>query len=1041
MPRTLPVDVVGRMNAPAWVHPIQLDLSRFFRRYLCEVLPVAWLLALFAVTSVSLPLLRRQLGTGVFAIAAIVSAAAAVVTALQLPEILSTGAITETAPWVPQLGLNLDVRIDALGWLMAMIVTGIGTLVLGYCHRYFDNDEPGLGRFAAALLGFAGVMYGLVTTDNIYLLFVFWEITSVLSFVLIGHYTGRRPSRGAAMQALLVTTLGGLAMMIGVVILATTAQTPLLHEIVAHDFPHSPLVITAVMLVLAGAITKSAIVPFHFWLPGAMAAPTPVSAYLHAASMVKAGIYLVLRLAPGIAEVPGVRETLIVLGIWTMLVGGWRSLRQFDLKLILAFGTVSQLGFLMVVAGFGTRDAVHAAMAMLLGHALFKAALFLCVGTIDHRFGTRDVRKLSGLGRTMPVLAATAIISGASMAGIAPLWGFVAKEAVFTAFIQGMAHGDTWALVACIGTAIGSVLTVAYTARLLYGAFAQKPGRTPTAATHSDPLELISPIVLTIITVALPFVASNVDPVLAHYADGVPALDPAHPYHLAIWHGFEPALWISLGTLALGIVLFVGRSAVARIQSLVPPLFESARGYWATLRLVDLTATQVTSATQRGSLPFYLTCIYLVLIVAMVASFVRIDIGALDLELSLNWPQTAGVIAMCAAAIAATGAQRRFQGVVLVGVTGYAMAAVFGFSGAPDLATTQALIETMSLVVFVLVLRRLPAKHAVSQSNLPRLLRWGIAIGVATVIGGAVLIAMGNRIFPSDGLAFSDMAVHGGHGTNVVNVTLVDIRGWDTMGELSVLIAAATGVASLIYLKQRSRHTSQSSVGSQDRTLLRRLVTSAPTPEMLERRRADESRRMWLIAGHSLAPEHRSIVVEVLVRLIFHAMIITSLFLLFAGHNEPGGGFAGGVVAGLALTARYLAGGYQELDEAVRIDAGRLLGIGMVLAAGSALVPMFFGQAPLTSSWIDTEIPFLGDFVFVSSTVFDVGVYLVVVGLVIDILRSLASQLDRWAENEELGRDDISAVVLDESEIRWQHRGDRPMTQRIQIMRERGQQK
>lgn len=998
---------------------------------------MVWLLVLFAATSIALPLLRRPLGVSIFLIGATASAIAAITTALQLPIIMRDGAVEESVPWIPLLQLNLDVRIDALSWLMAMIVTVIGTLVLGYCHRYFKDDEPGLGRFAAVLTCFAGVMYGLVTTDNIYLMFVFWEATSVLSFLLIGHYTGRRPSRGAAMQALLVTTLGGLAMLIGIVIVAVSAQSALLSDIVASALPHSPAIITALQLILVGAITKSAIVPFHFWLPGAMAAPTPVSAYLHAASMVKAGVYLVLRLIPGVGDIPGFREVLIVLGIWTMLVGGWRSLRQVDLKLILAFGTVSQLGFLMVIAGFGGRDAVLAAMAMLLGHAMFKAALFLSVGTIDHRAGTRDIRKLSGVGRQLPVLTGTVIFAAASMAGIAPLWGFVAKEAVFSALLQGAQLHDVWGLVAIIGTAGGSVLTAVYSLRFCYGAFATKPGVERTVIQHRDPYELIAPITLVGASLGLPWFASQVNAVLALYADELSALDPTHPYYLALWHGFEPALMISLVTLALGVGMFLARNTVTRLQRMVPPLFESARGYWATLRIVDLLATQVTSTTQRGSLPFYLSCIFIVLIIALTVGVSGIDPNSLDLQLVWTWPQAAGVAAMSIAAIAATVAKRRFQGVVLVGVTGYCMAAIFGFSGAPDLANTQALIETMSLIVFVLVLRRLPAKHAKVDNNISPGLRWAIAIGTALVIGLAVAAAMGNRLFASDGEAFGQLAVEGGHGYNVVNVTLVDIRGWDTMGELSVLIAAATGVASLIYLNQRGTHTSNASVGSSNRTLLGRLVTSAPTERAQRVRSGTNERRTWLIAGHSLAPEHRSIVVEVLVRLIFHAMIVTSLFLLFSGHNEPGGGFAGGVVAGLALTARYLAGGYQELDEAVRVDAGRVLGVGMVLAAGSALVPMWFGQAPLTSSWIDEALPLLGHFVFVSSTIFDIGVYLVVVGLVIDILRSLGSQLDRWAEAEGLARTEVGAVVLDEAEIRWRHRPEEPVTQRIQTMRRR----
>ena len=974
---------------------------------------VLTLLALFGTASVAMPLLRRLPGNLFFFIAAAVSAIAAGWLVTLAPAILAGGVHVETYAWVEQIGLQLDFRIDALSWVLAMIVTVIGALVLVYCARYFTPDEPSIGRFGGVLLAFAGVMLGLVTADSIYLMFVFWEATSILSYLLIGHYSGRRASRGAAMQALLVTTFGGLTMLVGLVMLHIGAGSPRLSDIVAVGLQPNGYVITAALLVLVGAATKSALVPFHFWLPGAMAAPTPVSAYLHAAAMVKAGVYLVLRLVPGFADIPGFRETLIVAGVVTMLVGGWRSLRQFDLKLVLAYGTVSQLGFIMVIAGFGTRDAALAALAMVLSHAMFKGALFLIVGIIDHCAGTRDIRKLSGLGRRAPVLATAAVIAAASMAGLPPTWGFVAKEAALTAFVQGVEHGDAWAWVALIGAVAGSALTVAYTLRFLHGAFARKAslGIDETRPDRRSAVEMLAPIALVAATLGLALVAAQIDGLLARFADEVRALDPAHPAHLALWHGVNTALVLSLVTLVVGLGLFAMRQRVAALQDAVPAWIDSSRGYWTTMRVVDWLAARVTATTQRGSLPFYLSTILVVVTGLLVISFIGMRSAEIAFEPLVSWQNAAIVGMMAIAAIAAANSQKRFQGLVLVGITGYGMAGVFALAGAPDLATTQALIETITLVVFVLVLRRLPAHHAELDNNLPKWLRWTIGWAVGLGIGAALVVALAGRVAPSDGLAFPELAVNGGHGENFVNVTLVDIRGWDTMGELLVLIAAATGVASLVYLRTR-----------------------ASVRERRHVKPREDGRRVWLLAGHSVDPEQRSIVVEVIVRLIFHALFITSLFLLFAGHNDPGGGFAGGLVAGLALVARYIAGGRKELDAAVRIDAGWLLGVGAIIVGATVVAPMLFGHPPFMSFWIDEQIPVIGRFVFVTSTFFDIGVYLIVVGLMLDILRSLGSELDEQAEEEDLPSKDVGAMVLDEAEVRGNRGDSTPVTRQIQII-------
>ncbi|GAB3972543.1 proton-conducting transporter transmembrane domain-containing protein [Plantactinospora veratri] len=428
------------------------------------------LLALHLVAAALAPALVRRWGRAAFLPLA-VAPASAFGWALGYADTVRDGeAVVEAYPWVPELGLELALRVTTLSWLLMLLVGGIGALVLVYCVRYFDADEPGLGRFAAVFVGFAGAMLGVVVADDLLLLYICWELTSVFSYLLIAHHPEQQASRRAANQALLVTTLGGLVMLVGFVMLGQHAGTYRWSEIAARPPPPGGYLGIAVVLILVGALSKSAIFPASFWLPAAMAAPTPVSAYLHAAAMVKAGVYLVALFAPAYAQVGPWRPVIYVTGIFTMLAGGWAALRQVDLKLLLAYGTVSQLGLLVVLAGAGTPDAALAAVAMLLGHALFKATLFLVVGIVDRRAGTRDLTVLSGLWRRMPLVCATAVLGAASMAGIPPLMGFVAKEKVLAAFT-----GDPLLLAALL---LGAVLTTAYSARFVWGrSSAAPPGR------------------------------------------------------------------------------------------------------------------------------------------------------------------------------------------------------------------------------------------------------------------------------------------------------------------------------------------------------------------------------------------------------------------------------------------------------------------------------------------------------------------------------------------------------------------------------------
>jgi multicomponent Na+:H+ antiporter subunit A len=948
------------------------------------------LVAAHLVGAVLAPTLVRLLGPRAFLVLAAVPLVSFGWVAAQGRTVADGEVLTEVVPWVPALGMELALEMGTLQWALALVVTGVGALVLAYCTWYFDDDEPGLPTFSGSFLAFAGTMLGLVLAADLLLLYVFWELTTIFSFLLIGHDPTKRASRAAGMQALIITTFGGLAMLVGVLLLGAETGSFRISEVLA-DPPSGAMTVTAVALLLLGAATKSALFPFHFWLPGAMAAPTPVSAYLHAAAMVKAGVYLVALLAPAFADVAGWRETLLVLGVGTMVLGGWQALRQTDIKLLLAYGTVSQLGFLLVVAGVGTRSAAFAALAMLVAHALFKAALFLTVGIVDHSTGTRDLRKLSGVGREMPVVAVAAVLAAASMAGVPPFLGFVAKESVLVALVDvaqkgdgtGMAGTAGWLVVA--GVTLGSILTVAYAARFLWGAFATKPGVDATPVHRPDAGLVVPPAVLAALSLALGFAGSAATQAVLPYAEQFPA--GAHEPVLELWHGFGPPLVLSAVTLVVGILLFLGRRPVNRFQRATAVPFSAEKGYHWSMRALDRTAVEVTGKTQRGSVAIYLFVILLVVVLVPGAALV----AARDEPMEFVWWDTpaqavVGVLIVVAAWLT-TRARRRLKAVVLASITGYGTAILFLLHGAPDLALTQVLVETVTIVVFVLVLRRLPDYFTDRPLQRNRYWRMALGVAVAGAVAGFMLLSTNARTAEPVSTDFAEEAVDFGGGNNIVNVTLVDIRAWDTMGELAVLVAAATGVASLIFIDTRG-----SSI---------RRVFDIPYPATVRKQSTTRGRRVWLPGGRTLAPEKRSIMFEVITRLLFHTIVLFSLFLLFSGHNNPGGGFAAGLITGLALLVRYLAGGRYELDEAAPIDAGVLVGSGLFVATGSGLVPLAFGGTVLQSAVVDLHVPLLGDVHLVTSLFFDVGVYLVVVGLMLDLLRSLGSGIDRHILREQ----------------------------------------
>ncbi|WP_415855890.1 Na+/H+ antiporter subunit A, partial [Sinomonas sp. G460-2] len=761
-------------------------------------------LALHFAVAAGAPWIFRRWGRSAFFLLAAVPALSLVWLAAQHGAAYGAG-LEETYSYIPGLRLDFAFRLDPLAWVMCLLVLGVGALVLAYCARYFKNDDDGLGGFGGQLLAFAGAMFGLVTADDLIALFVFWELTSVLSFLLIGFARARLAARRAAIQALIVTTAGGLAMLVGLVVIGNAAGTYRISAILARagelttTAPTSGAMAIGALLVLIGALSKSALIPFHFWLPAAMAAPAPVSAYLHAAAMVKAGVYLVARLAPGFADTPYWRPVVLGFGLATLLVGGYRALRQTDIKLLLAFGTVSQLGFMVAVVGLGTPEAALAGLALVVAHALFKATLFLVVGIVDHQTGTRDVRRLSRVFRQSRGLGVVAVLAAASMAGLPLFGGFVAKEAVFGGFLHGDAVlGEPWGAVVLAAFVVGSALTVAYSARFVWGAFARKPGLPDTPFKPITPLFAAAPAILAALGLAYGVWPAPVDAWVAPHAGSAE--------HLSAWHGLDLPLALSAAAWLGGGLLFWFRDAVYRAQVAVSGLPDAERVYRATVGAVDDAAIWVTGRTQRGSLFFYLAVILSVAtvlpLVVMLGTRPAIPGGTYLVDPNAPLQAVIGV-GIAIGALAAVRANKRFLAVLMVSVTGYGIALIFALQGAPDLAMTQLLVETIVLVAFVLGMRRLPAQLRDRTGGAYRVVRIVIAVLFGTVVVFAGMFAMGSRTASPVSLDFPRLAYSQGGGTNIVNVTLVDIRAWDTFGEISVLVLAATGIASLIFISHR----------------------------------------------------------------------------------------------------------------------------------------------------------------------------------------------------------------------------------------------
>lgn len=697
-----------------------------------------------------------------------------------------SGLITNPEPqvfevvWVDALDLVLRFRTDSTALLMTAIVSGIGALVFIYALGYFDKDTPGGSRFASSLLGFSLSMLGLVLADSVWTLFIFWELTSVTSFLLVGHKNTNVDVQQAARRALMITGGGGLALLAGLLLLARSTGTTTLTDLGLATGNSGVL---AAILILVAVATKSAQVPFHVWLPGAMAAPTPVSAYLHSATMVKAGVLLMALTGGAFVDISAWKTIGLALGISSMLWGGIGALRHVDAKLILAWGTVSQLGLLITILALGTGKAVFAAMSLLVAHALFKATLFLIVGEVDVRTGTRDINKLGGLYKTMPFASTAATLAALSMAGVPPLLGFAAKEAAIEATL-GVT--GTEKIVAVTAVAVGAVLTVAYTTRFLWCVF----GPGPETAVAPRRLAMTIPAAVLALSGVLGFIAmGQVNQVVGRAAT---ELNPkSSVYELLRWPGLTTAFVISMSVVGAGLVLALVLIPRAATAGPTPVGAETAD---RSLDGILSIARHVTSRVQHGSLPVYVATMALTATAATIPFFTDVSVGHLEW-----WDhplQMVFAIGIALTALAGAFVTSRLGAALTLGAVGIGVSGIFVIHGAPDLALTQLLIETIIVVGFVTGLGHLHRQFP-TVVNTWRTVRLAVAVlgGVAVTVALASATASPTGRAPLAALA--DQAVETGGGNNIVNVILTDMRALDTLGEVVVLAVVALGLVAL----------------------------------------------------------------------------------------------------------------------------------------------------------------------------------------------------------------------------------------------------
>ncbi len=727
---------------------------------------------------------------------------------LLAPQALAGSGLAIAFPWLPQLGVYFALRLDGLSLLFALLISGIGALIVLY-SGYYLTDRARIGRFQSYLFLFMGSMLGVVLANDLVTLFVFWELTSISSYLLIGFNHENERSRYGALKALLITAGGGLAMLLGLVLMGLAGGTLRIDELLTQGaaLQASPYFLPMLLLILLGAFTKSAQFPFHIWLPDAMAAPSPVSAYLHSATMVKAGIYLLARLYPALGDDAAWRVIVTDVGLITMVLGAYLAFKQTDLKALLAYSTISTLGLIVGVIGLGTPDAMMAAMVMILAHALYKAALFLVVGAVEHETGTRDWRRLGGLARAMPITAAAAFVASLSLAGLPPVLGFIAKEQ----FLEAETHLQAGFLLTLLGPLLGVVAGIfgmAYSILLVREVFFGPQQETPKHP-HEAPIGMLAgPGLLAVLSIvfAWPPLLAVVDKLL--YAAASASLGQSlGDVHLAFWHGINLPLILSGVAVMAGIILYWQRRRFWALQERVPASLSLNRLYDGSLAGLNRLAVGVTGALQTGTLRHYLLIILGTMAALVLWALVTGDrlswLLFFDLSQAAAYELAAAAL-MIVAAVAVVFIPSRLGAIAALGTVGFLMSFFYVIYSGPDLALTQLLVETLTVIILLLVFYFLP-RFFEDRSPLPN--RWRdviIAAGVGSLVTVLVILVVPINLSPPISSFYVENSLTKAYGANIVNVILVDFRGLDTLGEITVLTIAALGITGMLKLRLHS---------------------------------------------------------------------------------------------------------------------------------------------------------------------------------------------------------------------------------------------
>ncbi|WP_180044582.1 monovalent cation/H+ antiporter subunit A [Acinetobacter sp. YH16039] len=917
-----------------------------------SVLPIIILLPLVLGTTLVSWL---KFSRGLTALAALgVSLSSLTLLLLEAKDVFNGVTITQTWAWLPQLGIDLSFRLDALGLLFCLLISGIGTLIYIYAY-YYLNPRNSLSKLYLLLMLFMASMLGISLSNNLILLLIFWELTSISSFLLVGYWSNYEAAQRGSRMALTITGMGGLAMLGGFILLGQITGTYQIDQILTmkDQIQSHSLFVPSLLLILLGAFTKSAQFPFHFWLPNAMAAPTPVSAYLHSATMVKAGIFLLARFTPIFVGAALYHNIVTFVGLFTLCMAAFFAIFKEDLKGLLAYSTISHLGLIVCLLGLGSPLAIAAAIFHIINHATFKAALFMIAGIIDHETGTRDLRKLSGIWQLLPFTATLTMITAASMAGVPLTNGFLSKEMFFTELLASLS-GPVLIVSAILATLAG-IFAVAYSVRLVHGVFFDGPigAGVPNRQAHEPPLGMRIPaILLAVLCILVGLVpALLVENIVNATARASTQVSDFAGSHLAIWHGFNLPLVMSIVALLGGIIFYFALAKGGRIREIdLDPILGKFQGrvlFDLFLKHLLLSSRKFKRQTENGSLQSYLMWIVLFSGALLTMPFINQGLTTGTREL-IHAPAIAIVLWLLlfsACWMMLWFHHERIKAVLISGAVGLVVTLVFVTLSAPDLALTQITVDVVTTVLLLMSLSLLP-QLTPYESSVSR--RWRDAL---IAMGGGLGISwitwlMLTRDHNSISWFFLQQSLPLGGGSNVVNVILVDFRGFDTFGEITVLGIAAIGALCLMD-GMRAHGTT---------------ITQGLTY------RFNPSPLMFRITASWVLP----------------LALVVSLYIFLRGHNLPGGGFIAGLITALALVIQYIALGQDQAEQMLRAKSGRLyeiwIGSGLSIAGLTGLAAWFWGRPFLTSAHVHIAPPLLGDIHLASAALFDVGVYVTVVG-------------------------------------------------------------